>query len=73
MNCDEWIERLYQILDRDMDANFGHDLEEHMKDCRACFDRFEFEKQLKARVKDSCCIESCTETLRIRIKALFRK
>ena len=52
MNCEEWIERLYQILDRDMDNNFCHDLEEHMKFCRACLDRFEFEKELKSRVRN---------------------
>ena len=73
MNCDQWFERLYQILDRDMDESSYKDLKDHMKDCRSCWDRFEFEKRLKERLKTSCCKESCTETIRIRIKALFKK
>jgi mycothiol system anti-sigma-R factor len=73
MNCDEWFDRLYQILDRDMDDVVWRDVESHMKNCRPCWDRYEFEVRLKAKVKKSCCIESCTESLRLRIKALFEK
>jgi mycothiol system anti-sigma-R factor len=73
MNCNDWLDRLYQILDRDLDETVWKDLEAHMKECRSCWDRFEFEKQIKSRVKNSCQEESCTETLRLRIKALFKK
>jgi mycothiol system anti-sigma-R factor len=73
MNCDEWFDRLYQILDRDLDESVWKDLEAHMKLCQSCWDRFEFEKRLKARLKESCCKESCTEKFRVRIKALFEK
>jgi mycothiol system anti-sigma-R factor len=73
MNCDQWFDRLYQILDRDLDEDAVKELKAHMKDCRSCWDRFEFEKRLKARLKDSCCKESCTDTIRLRIKALFKK
>jgi len=73
MNCQEWFDRLYQLLDRDLDAKAWKDVEKHMKECRSCWDRFEFEKQLKTRLKDSCCKESCTESIRIRIKAIFKK
>ena len=73
MNCDQWFDRLYQILDRDLDEGTWKDLKTHMEDCRSCWDRLEFEKRLKARLKDSCCKESCTETIRLRIKALFKK
>ena len=73
MNCEEWYDKLYQILDQDLDASSLQELQVHMKNCRPCWDRFEFEKQLKERLQNSCCIETCTETLRIRIKALFEK
>ncbi len=73
MNCDQWFERLYQILDRDLDESAWRDLKNHMKNCHPCWDRFEFEKRLKERLQSSCCKESCTETIRLRIKALFKK
>ncbi len=73
MNCDQWFDRLYQILDGDLDQDAWKELKAHMNDCQSCWDRFEFEKRLKARLKDSCCKESCTETIRARLKALFKK
>ena len=73
MNCDQWFEKLYQILDRDLDEATWRDLKSHMSDCRPCWDRYEFEKRLKARLKDSCCQDTCAETIRIKIKALFKK
>ena len=57
MNCQEWYDKLYQILDRDLDQTVWQELEAHMKLCRSCWDRFEFEKDLKARVKKSCRME----------------
>jgi mycothiol system anti-sigma-R factor len=73
MNCDEWFEKIYQLLDRDMGEKDWAEVEKHMKKCRPCWDRFEFEKRLKDRIKSSCCKESCTESFRVRIKALFEK
>ena len=73
MNCKEWYDKLYQILDRDMEDSVWRDVEIHMKECRSCWDRYEFEMHLKEKVKSSCCLESCTESLRLRIKALFEK
>jgi mycothiol system anti-sigma-R factor len=73
MNCDEWLQKLYKILDRDMSEISWKEVEAHMKDCRPCWDRFEFEKRLKDRVKNSCRTVSCTESFRLRIKAIFQK
>ena len=74
MNCDEWFDRLYQILDGDLnDAAVWKDLQGHMKKCQSCWDRFEFEKRLKERLKSSCSKVSCTETFRARLVALFKK
>ncbi len=73
MNCDEWFKRLYQILDHDLDTVVWREVEAHMKLCRSCWCRFEFESLLKKRLKKSCGKESCTESFRARIKALLEK
>ncbi len=72
MNCDEWFNRLYEILDRDMDETTCKDLMDHMKGCQPCLDRFEFEKRLMEQTKKSCREESCSETIRIRIKTFIK-
>ena len=73
MNCDEWFDRLYQILDRDLDETVWLQVEEHMKHCRRCWDRYEFELRIKERLKTSCGQEPCSESLRKRINALLKK
>jgi mycothiol system anti-sigma-R factor len=73
MNCNEWFAHLYQILDRDPDETVWQEVEEHMKHCRRCSDRFEFEARIKELVKKSCGQERCPEAFRNRIKNLLKK
>ena len=73
MNCEEWFEQLYQILDKDVDDVFWREVEEHMKQCRPCWDRLEFEKRLKERIHKVCLEEPCGESVRTRVKALLEK
>ncbi len=73
MNCEEWFERLYQILDRDLDESLWLDLERHMRACRPCLERFEFEKRIQDHLKKSCCEETCTESIRVRIRAIIEE
>jgi mycothiol system anti-sigma-R factor len=72
MNCKEALAKIYEFLDRDgsipLDA-----IEKHLDCCRHCWDRFEFEKQLKAMFKKSCCKETCPDTLKKRIQIIIEK
>lgn len=73
MNCEQWFERLYQFMDRDLDAIAWHEVEAHMKDCRPCYGRYELEVKIRDRLRISCQGEGCTEALRQKIKALLDK
>jgi mycothiol system anti-sigma-R factor len=73
MDCHEWFDKLYLILDRADDQIMWKDVEEHMKECRPCWDRYEFEVKLRERLKSSCSRERCTESFRQHIKALLEK
>ena len=73
MNCRESLEKLYQFLDRDMDQVPMSEIKKHLDRCRHCWDRFEFEKLLKERLKKSCCKEICPDSLRQRIQSLLKK
>jgi mycothiol system anti-sigma-R factor len=72
MNCDESFEVLYRFLDKDLESGTCDEVEVHLKICRPCWDRFEFEKKLKARFQ-KCCSEQIPEHLEARIKALLEK
>lgn len=73
MTCEEWISRLYEILDHDMDETLWKELEHHMRNCQPCLNRFEFEKAIQQRLSKSCAQETCTESVRIRIRAIFEE
>lgn len=72
MDCKEAFEKLYAYLDRDCASCSMEEIEVHLKICRGCWDRFEFEKKLKERVKTSCC-EDLPASLLSRIKQLLEK
>jgi mycothiol system anti-sigma-R factor len=72
LNCEESFEKLYQFIDNDLDGVSYTEVEIHLKLCRPCWDRFEFEKKLKARFKRSCC-EDLPDSLVVRIKTLLEK
>ena len=73
MNCKESLQKLYEFLDGEMEKMSSAQIEQHLDWCRGCWDRFEFEKRLKERLKKSCSKESCSDTLRNRIKSLLEK
>jgi mycothiol system anti-sigma-R factor len=73
MNCDEWFEKLYLYIDKDLKKIDWDHVEEHMKGCRPCWDRYEIEVKLKERLSKSCSVERCSESFRLRIKAILEK
>jgi len=73
VNCKESLRKIYEFLDGDLEKVSSAEIEVHINCCRHCWDRFEFEKQLKTLIKKSCCKEICPDTLRKRIEALLDK
>jgi mycothiol system anti-sigma-R factor len=73
MNCRESLQKIYEFLDGEMEKLPMGEIEKHLDNCRGCWDRFEFEKQLKALIQKSCCKEACSDTLRQRIESILEK
>jgi mycothiol system anti-sigma-R factor len=73
MNCKESLKKLYDFLDKELGTAPMGEIEKHLDCCRHCWDRFEFEKQLKALFKKSCCKEACPDALKRRIQSLLEK
>lgn len=70
LSCEEVIAHLFAYLDDEMDAEKRSYIEHHLKECRACLSRAEFEKALRAKVKQLGDKEAPT-TLRERVRALL--
>jgi len=55
MDCKEAVEKLYLYLDGEMlTPQERKDFEEHIKTCRKCCEKFEFEKNLWNLIKSKC-------------------
>lgn len=52
IGCDEALKRVFDYIDNHLQGESREELEEHIETCRHCFDRVEFEKRLKTRLRN---------------------
>lgn len=45
--CEQALKYLLEYMDREIADHVREDIERHLKTCRSCFSRFEFEQRLK--------------------------
>ena len=72
ISCDEVLEHLFAYLDREIDQETAAEIEQHLERCRGCFSRAEFERRLKAQVRDAGA-SPASGRLRARIKDIVEK
>ena len=72
MTCEEVLKHLLAFLDREIDGQAAVEIEHHLETCRGCFSRAEFERKLKAQLRDAG-VSSAPESLRARIKQIVDK
>ncbi|MEE8388277.1 MAG: zf-HC2 domain-containing protein [Acidiferrobacterales bacterium] len=51
IECDEAIRMVLEYLDDELEHHDHDSLEAHIRKCRSCYTRVEFEKRLKSLVK----------------------
>lgn len=52
MICNDAKEKLYDYIDNETDRDSYLEIKHHLKKCRTCFDKFEFERSFKKLIKD---------------------
>ena len=67
LDCDGAFQRLFDFLDKELDAATEQALLAHVQHCKSCFDRAEFERRFKAAVCASRKAQGCPEELRSRV------
>ncbi len=71
IDCDEVMRQLFDYLDREVEITAEDEIHHHIEECRSCFTRVEFEKQLKGRVQDAGK-DLAPDSLRNRIDDLMK-
>lgn len=72
MTCEEVLRHLLVYLDREIDAAASAEIEHHLRHCRACFSRAEFERRLKQHLH-AAGTTSAPDTLRARIRQIMQE
>ncbi|HEX9686513.1 MAG TPA: zf-HC2 domain-containing protein [Burkholderiales bacterium] len=69
VTCEDVLKDLLAYIDRETDANTAAEIERHLKECRGCFSRAEFERMLKAKLR-AAGSRTAPGRLRARIRKL---
>ena len=72
LTCEEVLEHLLAYVDQELDSEKKAEIDHHMKRCRGCYSRAEFEKHLKARIMETGSSEA-PERVRRRVRLLIEK
>jgi anti-sigma factor (TIGR02949 family) len=72
IRCEDVIEKLLEYLDRELDATEERDFARHLETCRGCFTRAEFERRLRAKVRETGAVKA-PHSLRRRIRAMVAR
>lgn len=72
LDCEDVIARLFDYLDRELDAETLQAIDAHIALCRSCFSRAEFERRLRARVAEAGEAEA-PASLRLRARRLLER
>ena len=70
IRCEEVISHLLDYLDGEIDDEKRRQIDRHLQDCRGCFSRAEFERELKRRIKQ-LGTQKPPRSLQRRVKALI--
>jgi anti-sigma factor (TIGR02949 family) len=72
IGCEEALAHLLEYLDRELGAGTQHQVEHHLDVCKSCFSRAEFERRLKAKLRETGR-QPVGEAFQERIKTLLRR
>lgn len=71
INCEEALKRILAFIDHELADGEREGLERHLRACRSCFSRAEFERQLKDKLR-ALASDDTSGTTRDRIKTLIQ-
>jgi mycothiol system anti-sigma-R factor len=67
------MDRLDQLVDRELSRSELAEAQLHLEDCRECADRYRFEEGMKRLVRVSCCEDRAPDSLRLRLREILSK
>ena len=72
MGCELALKRLLEFIDHELPGSEHDSVERHLRTCRSCFSRMEFESRLKQRMS-ALSTEDVPSASRDRIRNLIKR
>ena len=72
IGCERALARLLEFIDHELSDGDRDGVERHLRTCRSCFSRFEFESRLKQRLSELSAGEAPPAS-RDRIRELIKR
>lgn len=72
LDCEEAIRRLAVFLDQELSPESAAAVQEHLDTCRSCYDRAEFERRLRERIRADLADEPVPGEFENRVRTLLR-
>ena len=72
MGCEEALKHLLEFIDRELSDSEQESVERHLRTCRGCCSRMEFESRLKERLS-ALSTEDVPSTTRDRVRNLIKR
>jgi anti-sigma factor (TIGR02949 family) len=72
MGCEEALKHLLEFIDHELSDSEQESVERHLRTCRGCCSRMEFESRLKERLS-ALSIEDVPSTTRDRVRNLITR
>jgi anti-sigma factor (TIGR02949 family) len=70
--CEEALRQIVEYVDHELGAHEHLLMEQHLRTCKSCFSRMEFERRLKEKTGTLCEDEVASSPLSERIKSLLK-
>ena len=71
IGCEQALKRLFEFIDRELPDDERDSVERHLRTCRSCFSRMEFESRLKQRLS-TLSSDAVPQKARDRIRDLIK-
>ena len=71
--CQVALKSLFEYLDKELDKKNIEDFERHIELCRKCYDKYEFEKALREKLREKAGGEKPSPQLLKRIEGILDK
>jgi anti-sigma factor (TIGR02949 family) len=71
IDCEQALKQILEYVDHELGEHDHSLMEQHLRTCKSCFSRMEFERLLKGKVKE-LREERASPEIRERIKALLK-